>query len=140
MVQVKALIKNITSLSLALLVLFSTSSFSVNKHYCGDTLVSVSLFAKGKTCGMTSHKKGPLKACSVEKSDCCKDVIKLFEGQDNLKLDATLSKIQYNFSASFVYFYTLQLNAIEKEIIPFKAYSPPLIVEDIQLLDAVFLI
>ena len=42
----------IMSLVMAFVVLFSTMSFTVNMHYCGDTLVETAIFQKAKGCGM----------------------------------------------------------------------------------------
>ena len=41
---------------MALLVLFSTFSFTLASHYCGDVLVDSSLFGKVETCGMEVQK------------------------------------------------------------------------------------
>jgi len=35
---------------MAFVVLFSTMSFTVNMHYCGDTLVETAIFKKAKGC------------------------------------------------------------------------------------------
>jgi len=77
----------------------------------------------------------------LEKDSCCKDVEKLVKGQDDLKLDFTnLDQHQQVFIASFIYSYINLFESIDKENIPFKDYSPPLIVKDIQVLDESFLI
>ena len=40
------------AISMSFVVLFSTMSFTINMHYCGDTLVETALFQKAKGCGM----------------------------------------------------------------------------------------
>ena len=46
----------IFSVTLALLVLMSTLSFTVEKHFCGDVLVDVSVFTETQKCGMESYE------------------------------------------------------------------------------------
>jgi len=135
-------LKNIASIFLAFLVLFSTMSFTFNEHYCGDILIDSTLFTKAETCGMEIQKPSPEENCSIEKKNCCKDVVKLIEGQDDLKLDFTdLNLQQQVFITSFIYYTYINLfEGLDKNIIPFKDYSPPLIVKDIHVLDNVFLI
>lgn len=142
----KELFKNIFALSLACLVLLSTMSFTINSHYCGDILVSTSFITQSKSCGMDSDgfqkkEQNLLKDCSMFKKDCCTNEIQLIEGQDDLKLD--FSKLNINqqvFISSFVYAYIFVLEGLDTEFYPFKYYTPPLVVKDIQLLDETFLI
>lgn len=137
----KEFIKNIASIFLAFLVLCSTVSFTINEHYCGNTLVNSSIISKAKTCGMDMSAKSPKEGCSIEKKDCCKDVVKLIKGQDDLKIDHyTLSFEQQLFITSFVYSYINLFEGLDKKAIPFNDYSPPLIVKDIQVLDEVYII
>jgi hypothetical protein len=142
----KEFFRNIIAVSLACLVLVSTMSFTINKHFCGDHLVSTSLIVKADNCGMTSdtiqkQEPSPLKGCSILKKNCCKDEIQLVEGQGDLKLDfSDLNFQQHVFITSFVITYSNLFEGLDSQIIPFKDYSPPLVVKDIQLLDGVFLI
>ena len=82
----KVFLKNIASIFLAFLVLFSTMSFTFNEHYCGDILIDSTLFTKAETCGMEIQKPSPEENCSIEKKNCCKDVVKLIEGQNDFNL------------------------------------------------------
>ena len=137
----KDFFRNITAISLAFLMLVSTMSFTINKHFCGDHLVSTSVILKAATCGMEKLTPTPPKDCSVMKKNCCKDEIQLVKGQDDLKLDfSELDFQQQIFITSFVISYTNLFEGQATQIIPFKYYSPPLVVKDIQLLDQVFLI
>ena len=139
--SMKAFIKNIASVFLAFLVLFSTMSFSIHEHYCGDVMVARSLFSKAETCGMDIQKESQNEDCSVLKKNCCKDVVKQIEGQDDLKIDySTLSFEQELFITSFVYAYINLFEGLDKKAISFNDYSPPLIVKDIQVLDEVYII
>ena len=71
----------ITSLLLAIVVLFTTMSFTIDMHYCGDTLIDTAVFSKVHTCGMDMEKPSTTE-CSVTKSSCCSDDQITFEGQD----------------------------------------------------------
>ena len=136
----KDFLRNIISIFLAVIVLLSTMSFTINKHFCGDHLVSTSVFLKAKTCGMDNPQTSN-KECSVIKKDCCKEHTQLIEGQDDLKLDLTdLDKQQQLFLCSFVLTYLDLFEGLEKNIVPYEHYNPPMVVKDIQLLDETFLI
>jgi hypothetical protein len=53
----KKVFLKLSSFCMALLVLFSTFSFTtLASHYCGDVLVDSSLFGKVETCGMEVQK------------------------------------------------------------------------------------
>ena len=137
----KEFFRNITAFSLACLVLVSTMSFTINKHFCGDYLVSTSVILNAKTCGMEKQNPSPQKDCNILKKNCCKDEIQLVEGRDDLKLDfSDLNFQQQIFVTSFVITYINLFEGLESQINPFKEYTPPLVVKDIQLLDEVFLI
>ncbi len=41
---------------MAIVVLLSTMSFTLDMHYCGDTLVDIAVFKKAETCGMEMQK------------------------------------------------------------------------------------
>lgn len=69
-------LNKILSCTLAFLVLFSTLSFTVEKHYCGDFLMDVSFTGDASDCGMNMKKT---------KKKCCKDELHHIEGQDQLQ-------------------------------------------------------
>ena len=132
-----SLIHSIFSISLSCLVLFSTSSFTVEKHYCGDNLVDVAVFSEAKKCGGLDSED-----MAYVKKPCCKDTVDVLEGQDELNtidfedLDQTLKLTL----VAYVYSYTQLFESLPKLIIPHKDYSPPNLVKDLQLLDESFLI
>ena len=125
------------SVALSFLVLFSTLSFTVEKHYCGDNLVDVSVFSEAKKCGMEISTDTE----TIQKS-CCKDEVDVVKGQDDLKLNTNtdLLPVQVLFLQSFVYGFNTLFESLPKQIIPHKDYSPPNLVADIQVLDQVFII
>ena len=137
----KEVMLKISSFFMALLVLFSTMSFSVDKHYCGDTLVDSSIFFEAEGCGMELQTNNDLKDCSVKKKNCCSDVTIIFQGQEDLKTSFDKIDLQkQQFIASFYFTYVNLFEGLEENIIPFYGYPPPLLITDIQLLDETFLI
>ena len=137
----KEVILKLSSLLMAFMVLFSTMSFSISEHYCGDNLVDSSLFSTAESCGMELEKPSPFEDCSIKKNNCCKDVVKLFKGQDDIKTNT----LDLNFSeqilvASFIYTYVNLFEGLEENIIPFKEYSPPFLITNIQVINETYLI
>jgi hypothetical protein len=122
------------SLIMAFLVLFSTVSFTVDKHYCGDILVDTAVFSEALDCGMEMS--------ASKKKSCCKEELEVIKGQDKLKLSKfeELPLHHQVFISSSEYSILNLFESIDKEIIPHKNYSPPNLVADIQVLDQVFII
>jgi len=126
---------------MALLVLFSTMSFTVDMHYCGDLLVDYSFFETADGCDMNASPSGITDGDFVMEMDCCTDLEIVLEGQDDLKI----SFDQFNFEqqifiTTFYYTYVNLFETVDKNLISFKEYSPPLLIRDIQILDQTFLI
>ena len=137
----KQFFQKILSVFMTFVVLFSTMSFTINDHYCGAELVSSSFFIKGDTCGMEVQNSLDEEDCTVQKDNCCSDVVIIVEGQDELKLNYSKTKIaEQIFFAAFIRSYIDLFEGLETNIIPFKDYSPPLLFKDIQALDEVYLI
>ena len=137
----KEILVKISSITMALIVLFSTMSFSISEHYCGDNLVDRSLFSTAETCGMEMEKPLAIGDCNIEKNNCCKEVVKLFEGQDDIKTNPLdLDSGQRILVTSFIFSYINLFEGLEKNIIPFKEYSPPLLITNIQVINETYLI
>lgn len=130
---------------MTVVVLASTMSFTIDMHFCGGVLVETAIFKEAKGCGMemdvtsTKQNKG---SCSITKKGCCKDQQLVVEGQDKLKLSAfdKLSLEQQSIVASYFYSYINLFEGLERNIVPFKNYSPPLVIKNIQKLDEAYLI
>ncbi len=72
---------------------------------------------------------------------CCTNKKVSVEGQDELKISFdSFDFHQQLFITTFTFTYFDLLESLPRQIIPFKDYSPPLLVTDIQLEDQVFLI
>jgi hypothetical protein len=127
---------------MATVVFMTTMSFTVDMHYCGDTLVDFSFTQQVDTCGMDKTQKPS--SCEnpklVEKS-CCTDTQLIKKGQDDLKLSFDkLSFEQQVFVALFTYSYNSLFQGIESQEIPFIDYAPPFVERDVQVLHQTFLI
>jgi hypothetical protein len=124
------------SIGLSLLVLFSTLSITVEKHFCGDNLIDVALFSEAKSCGMKMASETKIKKL------CCKNEVELIKGQDELKITSSddLDFEKQQFLTNYVYSYTILFESRPKQIVTHKDYSPPNLVADIQVLGQVFLI
>ncbi|NKI26613.1 hypothetical protein HCG49_08560 [Arenibacter sp. 6A1] len=137
----KNIFRQIAAFSLALLVLLSTMSFSVDMHFCGKTLVDYSFFDKVDSCGMEMMQPAANEACSIVIDDCCKEENILVEGQDDLKISFdSLTFQQQVFVIAYSYSFLSLLEGDIKNKVPFGDYTPPLLIRDIHILDETFLI
>ena len=132
----KQIFSKISSFLLALLVLFSTFSFTVEKHFCGDFLMDVSFIGHADDCGMDMEK------VSAKKKNCCKDEVHHIEGQDELQ---QTSVDEFNFSkqqflVSFYVSYNDLFIENESKKTAYKDASPPDIPLDYQVIYQSFLI
>jgi len=139
----KETLRQIASFCMALMVLFSTISFTVDMHYCGDQLVDYSFFEAADRCYMatgSSESPGENSVMQME-MDCCTDLELVMEGQDDLKISYDqLTFEQQIFVSTFFYTYINLFEGVDKNLNSFKEYSPPPLIRDIQILDQTFLI
>lgn len=125
---------------MALLVLVSTFSFSVDMHYCGDQLVDYAVLQHVKDCGMDMASNSSKESLSKEK--CCSDEQLIIQGQDELN---TAKAQQLNVPQSYLLIAFTLVNldlfeSLEHIRIPFTDYQPPLIIPDILREQQTFLI
>lgn len=125
----------IFSASMAFLVLFSTVSFAVEKHFCGDVLVDTSVFNAAEKC--TSDALDVLVAV-----DCCKNTVDIIKGQDELSVKTfqDLDFDQQLFLSTFTYSFLNLFEGLPELVVPHQNYSPPNLITDIHILDQVFII
>ncbi|MFK5891168.1 MAG: hypothetical protein QM486_10625 [Flavobacteriaceae bacterium] len=137
----KKLSFKIASLLLAFTVLFSTLSFSVNRHYCGELLFSQSFFNHSLDCGMEtmdfSNTDNPFS--DSMKSDGCHNIQLLIKGQ-NVEQKALISNsLELHKIALILDFDILPFEeSIQKNLPFYKNYSPPLLVKNISVLVQTF--
>ena len=119
---------------MAFLVLLSTMSFTVEKHYCGDYLVDVSYLGNADSCDMNMD--------ASEFTNCCKDETFHIEGQDKLQKNSAddLSLNQQKIILSFAISYQAIFEDVFTKIEFYKDFSPPDILLDYQVFYQTFLI
>ena len=131
----------IASLLMAFVVLFSTLSFTVDMHFCGETLVDTALFHKARTCGMETQNPSSSDACSMSKKNCCSDKQLVIEGQNELQLSFdSLSFEQQQFVVAFVYTYSTLFEGLDCNLSSFETYKPPRVIRQLFKLDETYLI
>ncbi len=136
----KQLSNKIMSIAIALLLLVSTTSWKVEKHYCLGHIVDISFFTPAEGCGMEMESSDDTTSIETENS-CCSDVTIVVQGQDDLAFsypDFTLDHQQFLAAFTHSYFNVLPLETFQP--VKHTHYTPLIIVKDLQLLDAVFLI
>ena len=139
----KSFFSKIISFFLAALILLSTSSFTVDMHFCCNKLVDMSLIGKAKVCAeKVQKKKEPTKQCTtLQEKDCCSNQSFVKTGDDTIKKANTKLEAQtIIFLHTFFYVYVNLFEGLEKNIVPFKQYRPPLLSKDIQILHETYLI
>lgn len=125
---------------MAIVVLFSTLSITVNMHYCGDTLVETAVFQKAKGCGMDMQTPST-EGCAITKKNCCKNEQLVVDGQDELQLQ--VDKITFDhqtFITSFIYTYIDLFEDLDNNNATYQAYKPPLVTRQLYKLDESYLI
>lgn len=137
--MIKQIANKTFSITLALLVLFSTVSLTIEKHFCGDVLVATSIFSEVEKCAMEAFE---MEQAAITKKNCCKDQIDVFQGQDILTVQSfdDLDFSQQLFVTTYVYTFVNLFEGLPEQIIPHKNYSPPNLIVDIQLVNDTFLI
>lgn len=141
----KKIYRKTISLLLALIVLLSAMSFSLDMHFCGDHLVSFSFSNEIDPCMMKGAMTKTHSSCEVMKMememDCCDDIEVVVEGKDYLKISFELPTLeQQGFVASFFCDPVNLFEGLEANSIPFKDHPPPPLIRDVQILHQTFLI
>ena len=138
--MIKQVFHKIMSIAMAVVVMFSTMSFTVDMHYCGGILVDTAIFQKVKSCGMKMQKPST-EGCSITKKSCCSDEQLVLDGQDELQLSIDkMSFEQQVFVASFVYAYVNLFEGLDHNITSYEDYKPPLVIRQLYKIDETYLI
>ena len=142
-INMKHVSKQIMAVLMAFVVLCTTMSFTVNMHYCGDTLVDYALVQKAKSCGMELSIPNENAGCDLQivKKSCCQDKSVTAKGHDDLKPSFTSIDLEQQvFITSFFYSYAALFTPQTVTPKAYTNYTPPLLVRDVQTLDEVYLI
>lgn len=133
----KEFLYKITSSTVAFLVLFSTLSFTVDKHYCGDRLVEVAIFSDVKGCGMVKDMeidKETSDVISFSKTSCCKNESSFIEGNSiDQQAVQKLKLQQINFATALIVSFN-NLTIETSHITSFSHYDPPIVDHEVIIL------
>tara|TARA_R110000868_G_scaffold145181_5_gene365337 strand:- start:27926 stop:28309 length:384 start_codon:yes stop_codon:yes gene_type:complete len=127
---------------MAFVVLLSTMSYTIDMHYCGDTMVDFSFFHEVETCGM--EKTQVAISCenpTLSQNSCCSDEKLVIDGQNDLK--DTFNNLDFQqqiFIVAFTNSYISLFEGTNANQVPFGDYSPPFVKRDVQALHQTFLI
>jgi hypothetical protein len=123
-------------------VLVATTSFTVDMHFCCNKLVDSSVFGKAKKCEeKVQIPDSNTKQCVISDTDCCSDQTFFKKRDENIKnVPFEFEKESIAFLNVFNPSYVNLFEGLEKNIVPFKQYRPPLLSKDIQVLHETFLI
>ena len=125
---------------MAVVVLCSTLSFGVHKHFCGPFLKDVSMIVPSHGCGMEARDAEDNCSISLEKS-CCNDIVELVKGPDDLKQSLQDFDLDHQqFITLFIHSYFYSITGGDRLDTSFIDYSPPLVTRDIPVLHQSFLI
>ena len=136
------ILHKILALIIALAVMFSSMSFTVEKHVCMGEVTDVSFFNEAIGCGMEELVcDGDLNKIDLAKqTKCCDSIHELIPG--NQSEQQAVNSLELNDLAmvfAYIYSYVDELddNLIDKYVVH---SSPPLVSLDIQVLYQTFLI
>lgn len=136
-------LRSIVSVSLALMVLVSSSSFVVNMHFCGGQIQSVTLIEEAAPCPMEVNLPPCHRNMAKQMNDCCEDGHLAFEGKDFNYSFKALNEVVV-LAAGFVAELPFIMEVIQvnealtaSNYIPYK---PPIVERDIPVLVQSFLI
>ena len=136
----KQVFHKILSILMSFVVLCSTMSFTINMHYCGDTLVETAVFHETEGCGMEMQKSST-EVCAVVKKNYCNDEQLVIDGQDELQSQTDIISFnQQVFIASFLYSYQILFKGLDKNLSAHLAYKPPLVIRALYKIDEMYLI
>ena len=137
------ILHKILSVFLAFTVLFSTLSFSVDKHICMGEVMDSSYFSDADSCGMIME----VEDCNidgftdeVQKEKCCNDIHELIPGnqtEQQALQSFDIEKVQFLIAFSYTY---INLHEDDTDKVPFRDHSPPPVDKDINVLYQTFLI
>lgn len=137
-------VHKILAVIIAVIVLISTMSFTVEKHVCMGEVTSTSYFSNADSCGMIMNEED----CSndilshdiLQKEKCCNDIHELIPGNqtEQQALESfELSQVQFVLAYTFTY---LNILEVKEDTTPYIHFSPPIVDEDLQVLYQSFLI
>ena len=138
--MMKRFLTKILSVTLAFVVVFATSSFTVDMHFCCNKLVDMAILSKAKPCKDKVSDK-PSKECSLGQKNCCSNDSFVKKADDSAKkAQFDLSTDNIVFLQTFFYTYANPFEGGELKAVPFTIYDPPFLEKDILVLHETFLL
>ena len=137
--MVKHFLHKMFSVFLALIVLSSTMSFTIEKHFCGDKLIDVALFSELNKCNIDSSS---IDLEEFVKKMCCKDEVNIVTGQDELlmhdfdDLSMDIQTALFEVTQSINHLVSVELLSKKS----FNDYSPPKLIVNRLIVNQNFLI
>ena len=131
--------RKITAVLMVTIILLSTTSFSIYKHFCGDNLVAITTEKVDSCCDSKITIKS--NKLNFSEENCCKNEatfkkIQLFDYTTSVKI----IKSQTLFLSSFYNSFIQNLTIITTSKKNYKDFSPPKLVSNKQVLFQTFLI
>lgn len=139
----KKAVHKIVAILMVTILMVSTTSFSIYKHFCGDNLVEVSRYETRSCCPSEEdeHSKKTSNELSFSEKECCKNETEISEPPtlDNSK-NFKLIKNQLVFVTSFYYSFIEKNEDFDSKTNFYNNFSPPEIVLNKQVQFQSFLI
>ena len=137
------ILHKILALILALAVLFSTLSFTVEKHVCMGEVTDVSYFDKVESCGMERSECGDTETDHdlAKRQNCCDTLQELIPGEPAEQQAIQGLEIQdFDYIVSYISTYLFEYEQLDEISLIEFGPDPPLVERDIQTLYQIFLI
>jgi len=133
---------SIFALCLAGIVLISTTTITVNKHYCGKLLVKTTVIKHNEGCGMEAAASKHA-ADGLAKQHCCNDEQLVVEGIDHLQFEKYVADSDHEPLQSLTLVNELGFDEkldFNYKLPPYYHYKPPPLIKPIYRLHEVYLI
>jgi len=116
---------------MAFVVVFTTMSFTVDMHFCGDTLVETAIFQQVKGCGMELQK--PAKGdCVVKSNNCCNDKQLTIDGQQELQISVSAFSFEQTLYVTSILNTEKEFSEVIDNNVPlYKGYFPELVIRQL---------
>ncbi|HLT51488.1 MAG TPA: hypothetical protein VKZ93_05995 [Arenibacter sp.] len=137
----KQSLRKIVALFMAALVLASTVSWTIEKHYCLGSLIDIAFFHEAESCGMQPVPDDNPARATLDRDSCCNDEVISIQGLDGLTFPDRDQVVVLPFL--FVAPDPIQVHFLEpvgQLSSPFEKYRPPLLARNVHVLNEVFLI
>lgn len=137
------LIRTILTLTLALLVVFSSVGMTITQHLCAGEVMATAFFSHSANCEMDKQREA-LPDCHkpVMDDDCCQNQTLVLEVEDEQQVSPTfkLSVPDMTFIAAFTAVWSALFDLYEPAYTHVPDYAPPYLAQDIPVLVQSFLL